>query len=291
MAMFSMTGYGKGVAEKGALKVTVELRSVNHRFLDVALKLPRSLQFAEAVLREAISARFSRGHIDVYLSVDDSRERSGAVLDEKLAEDYLKIAKRLREMGFADDLGAAALTRVPELIKAPEPDEKDEELLEAIREALGYAADALSEMRRGEGERLKKDIEEKVASIEELVLGVRARAPEALKEYREKLTERIREALGEVELNESLVLTEACIYADKVAVDEEITRLFSHIENYREIISGASPMGKKLDFLTQEVNREANTIGSKCNDITITKLVLELKNVIETVREQVQNIE
>ena len=213
------------------------------------------------------------------------------MLDEKLAEDYLKIAKRLREMGFADDLGAAALTRVPELIKAPEPDEKDEELLEAIREALGYAADALSEIRRGEGERLKKDIEEKVASIEELVLGVRARAPEALKEYREKLTERIREALGEVELNESLVLTEACIYADKVAVDEEITRLFSHIENYREIISGASPMGKKLDFLTQEVNREANTIGSKCNDITITKLVLELKNVIETVREQVQNIE
>ena len=127
--------------------------------------------------------------------------------------------------------------------------------------------------------------------MEEMVRGIKARAPEAMREYREKLTERIREALGEATMDEGRILTEAAIYADRVAVDEEITRLFSHMANYREIISGSTPMGKKLDFLTQEVNREANTIGSKCNDITITKIVLELKNVIETVREQVQNIE
>lgn len=289
--MFSMTGYGKGVAAKDGLQVTVELKSVNHRFLDVAFKLPRNLQFAEAVLREEISRRFSRGHIDVFLSVEDSRERSGAVLDVKLAEEYLKIGATLKGMGFENDLGVAALIRIPDIIKSPEPDAGDEELVAAIREAAAAAAATLAEMRLSEGERLKKDISGKVDDMEEMVRGIKARAPEAMREYREKLTERIREALGEVTMDEGRILTEAAIYADRVAVDEEITRLFSHMANYREIISGSTPMGKKLDFLTQEVNREANTIGSKCNDITITKIVLELKNVIETVREQVQNIE
>lgn len=289
--MFSMTGYGKGIAANGGLQVTVELKSVNHRFLDIAFKLPRSLQFAETVLRDEISRRFSRGHIDVFLSVDDSRERSGAVLDEKMAREYLKIGWVLKEMGFKDDLGSAALVRIPDIVKAAEPDAEDEELIAALREAAAAASDALAQMRLSEGERLKDDILGKVSDMERMVKDIKERAPEALKEYREKLTERIREALGEVAVDESRILTEAAVYADRIAVDEELTRLYSHMANYREIISGASPMGKKLDFLTQEVNREANTIGSKCNDLKITKTVLELKNVIETVREQIQNIE
>lgn len=289
--MFSMTGYGKGVAAKEGLQVTVELKSVSHRFLDVAFKLPRSLQFAEAILREEISRRFSRGHIDVFISVEDTREHRGAELDVKLAAEYLKIAETLKEMGFKDDLGSAALIRVPDIVKAAEPDAGDEELIQTIREAAAAASEALAQMRLSEGERLKDNILGKVSDMEQMALAIRERAPEALKEYREKLTERIREALGEADVDESRILTEAAIYADRVAVDEEITRLFSHMANYREIISGASPMGKKLDFLTQEVNREANTVGSKCSDINITKIVLELKNVIETVREQVQNIE
>lgn len=289
--MLSMTGYGKGVAEKDGLKVTVEFKSVNHRFLDIAFKLPRCYQFAEKIIRDALSASVSRGHVDVFMNVEDGRESGRAVLNEKLAADYKKIAVRLTELGFADDVTASVLLRVPDMVESSEPDEGDEVLKEIVASAAVAAAKALREMRLTEGKRLEKDIECKVAAIKKLLDEIALRAPEVVSEHREKLRERVSDAFADVQIDENRLLGEVAIYADRVAIDEEITRLNSHIENYTEIIRSDGAKGKKLDFLTQEAGREVNTIGSKCNDLYITKRVLELKNVVETIREQIQNVE
>lgn len=289
--MNSMTGYGKGVAEKDGIKVTAELKSVNHRFLDLSFKLPGMYRFAEGIVRAVISSRFSRGHIDVFLNVEDAREGGGAVLNERLAADYLKIGKRLGEMGYVNDITAAVAVRVPDMVETALPDENDETLSAAIAEAAEKAAKALASMRFSEGNRLEADIKEKVASMRAVVREIELRAPDVVTEHRLKLEERVREALAGAEVDEARLLNEVAVYADRVAVDEEITRLKSHIENYFEIMAAEGPKGKKLDFLTQEAGREVNTIGSKCNDLYITKRVLTLKNIVETVREQVQNIE
>ena len=289
--MYSMTGYGKGICEKDGLKVTVELKSVNHRFLDIAFKLPRCYQFAEKIIRESLTARVSRGHIDVFLNVEDGRENGGAVLNERLAADYKRISEKLAMMGFENDVTASALIRVPDMVESSEPDEGDCLLSEAVAEAAANAVGALLEMRFAEGMRLEKDLADKVRTLKTLLDEIALRAPEVAKDHREKLRERVSEAFADVEIDENRLLGEIAVYADRVAIDEEITRLNSHFENYGEIIRSDGAKGKKLDFLTQEAGREVNTIGSKCNDLYITKRVLELKNVVETIREQVQNIE
>ena len=289
--MYSMTGYGKGICEKDGLKVTVELKSVNHRFLDIAFKLPRCYQFAEKIIRESLTVRVSRGHIDVFLNVEDGRENGGAVLNERLAADYKRISEKLAMMGFENDVTASALIRVPDMVESSEPDEGDCLLSEAVAEAAANAVGALLEMRFAEGMRLEKDLADKVRTLKTLLDEIALRAPEVAKDHREKLRERVSEAFADVEIDENRLLGEIAVYADRVAIDEEITRLNSHIENYGEIIRSDGAKGNKLDFLTQEAGSEFNTIGSKCNDLYITKRVLELKNVVETRREQVQNIE
>lgn len=289
--MFSMTGYGKGIAEKDGLKVTVEFKSVNHRFLDIAFKLPRCYQFAEKIIREALTAEVSRGHVDVFMNVEDGRDSGRLVLNEKLAADYKKIAAKLVSLGFADDVTASVILRVPDMVESMEPDEGDDVLNGVVFEAALYAAKALGEMRLAEGKRLEKDLLDKVATMKKLLDEIALRAPEVVKEHRVKLRERVTEAFEDVQIDENRLLGEIAVYADRVAIDEEITRLNSHIENYREIVAASGAKGKKLDFLTQEAGREVNTIGSKCNDLYITKRVLELKNVVETIREQIQNVE
>ena len=255
-AIYSMTGYGKGVAEKDLRKITVEIKTVNHRFLDLLFKFPRNFQFAETPARAMISGALKRGHADVYLNYEDNRVSEGVNLNEELAAGYKKLGERFSALGITDDLTASALIKVPEMVRQTELEDDEETLLKLISEAAEEALSNLLTMRKAEGERLADDIRSKLDGIAEAVNEIKKRAPEVA-----------------------------------ANIDEELTRLTSHIANYREILDEGGAVGKKLDFLTQEANREVNTIGSKCNDLQITRLVLQLKNEIEMVREQIQNLE
>lgn len=289
--IYSMTGYGKGVAEKDLRKITVEIKTVNHRFLDILFKFPRNFQFAETPVRATIGGALKRGHADVYLNYEDNRVSEGVSLNEELAAGYKKLGEKFAAMGINDDLTASALIKVPEMVRQTELDNDEETLLALITEAADKALENLLGMRRAEGIRLVNDIRLKLDGIASAVAEIKTRAPEVAKEYSSKLSQRISDALGEVELDQSRLATEVAFFVDRANIDEELTRLASHIANYREILDEGGAVGKKLDFLTQEANREVNTIGSKCNDLRITKLVLQLKNEIEMVREQIQNLE
>ena len=289
--IYSMTGYGKGVAEKDLRKITVEIKTVNHRFLDLLFKFPRNFQFAETSARAMIGGVLKRGHADVYLNYEDNRVSEGVNLNEELAAGYKKLGERFAALGITDDLTASALIKVPEMVKQTELDDDEETLLKLISEAAAEALNNLLAMRKAEGERLANDIRLKLDGIAEAVAEIKKRAPEVAKEYSEKLSARISEALSTPEIDDSRLATEVAFFVDRANIDEELTRLTSHIANYREILDEGGAVGKKLDFLTQEANREVNTIGSKCNDLQITRLVLQLKNEIEMVREQIQNLE
>ena len=289
--MYSMTGYGKGIAEKSERKITVEIKTVNHRFSDFTFKMPRNFQFAEGALRTLLSAKIKRGHADIYLTYEDNRVNASVALNEGLAIAYTDIAAKLDEIGFSNDLTAHAIIRIPDMVKTSALEEDEELLLELVKEATGQALDNLLAMRKAEGARLVEDVKKKLNDIEEAVETIAKRAPEVSEEYREKLTERVKEALDATEIDEGRIALEVAVFIDRANVDEEITRLRGHIAHYRDIFNEGGAVGKKLDFLTQEANRETNTIGSKCNDMQITKLVLFLKNQIEMIREQIQNLE
>ena len=289
--MYSMTGYGKGIAEKSERKITVEIKTVNHRFSDFTFKMPRNFQFAEGALRTLLSAKIKRGHADIYLTYEDNRVNASVALNEGLAIAYTDIAAKLDEIGFSNDLTAHAIIRIPDMVKTSALEEDEELLLELVKEAAGQALDNLLAMRKAEGARLVEDVKKKLNDIEEAVETIAKRAPEVSEEYREKLTERVKEALDATEIDEGRIALEVAVFIDRANVDEEITRLRGHIAHYRDIFNEGGAVGKKLDFLTQEANRETNTIGSKCNDMQITKLVLFLKNQIEMIREQIQNLE
>ena len=289
--MYSMTGYGKGIAERNERKITVEIKTVNHRFSDFTFKMPRNFQFAEGALRTLLSAKIKRGHADIYLTYEDNRVNASVALNEGLAIAYKDIAAKLEEIGFSNDLTAQAIIRIPDMVKTSALEEDEELLLELVKEATGQALDNLLAMRKAEGARLVEDVKKKLNDIEEAVETIAKRAPEVSEEYREKLTERVKEALDATEIDEGRIALEVAVFIDRANVDEEITRLRGHIAHYRDIFNEGGAVGKKLDFLTQEANRETNTIGSKCNDMQITKLVLFLKNQIEMIREQIQNLE
>ncbi|MBR2349812.1 MAG: YicC family protein [Clostridia bacterium] len=289
--MYSMTGYGKGIAERSERKITVEIKTVNHRFSDFTFKMPRNFQFAEGALRTLLSAKIKRGHADIYLTYEDNRVNASVALNEGLAIAYKDIAAKLEEIGFSNDLTAQAIIRIPDMVKTSALEEDEELLLELVKEAAGQALDNLLAMRKAEGARLVEDVKKKLNDIEEAVETIAKRAPEVSEEYREKLTERVKEALDATEIDEGRIALEVAVFIDRANVDEEITRLRGHIAHYRDIFNEGGAVGKKLDFLTQEANRETNTIGSKCNDMQITKLVLFLKNQIEMIREQIQNLE
>lgn len=291
--MFSMTGYGKASAEKEGKKVTVELKSVNHRFLDLSIKLPKTFNFADDIIRKAIQDAFSRGHIDVYVNYENTRgEPVNLSVNEMLADEYVEIAKNLSEKyGIINDFSTTSLLRMQDVIIQQTVAEDEEELVALTKEATLNAIVGLKEMRAKEGISIKADILGKLNLIETMLKEIIIRAPGVVNTYRDKLAVRIKEILGAVAIDENKLINEVAFYSDKIAIDEETSRLSAHIVNTRDILKLNEPIGKKLDFIVQEFNREANTIGSKCNDLSITGYVLSLKNEIEKIREQVQNIE
>ena len=289
--MNSMTGYGKGVAESAGRKVGVEIKSVNHRFLDMNIKLPRTLGFAEDIIRSEVKGAVTRGHLDIYVNYE--RESGGKIsMDEQLARDYCTMAaKAAMKFSIINDLSVSALFRMPEVVVVKEEDEDEEAVGKLVEQAVREALKGLSVMRAKEGEMLMRDFSEKLANISAFVDEVEKIAPVTVEEHKNRMRERITEMLGDVAFDEARLMNEAAFFADKVAVDEEIARLRSHIAHFKDICAAGGALGKKLDFIVQEMNRETNTIGSKCSDSKIAQCVISAKCEIEKVREQVQNVE
>lgn len=295
----SMTGFGRGEYTDGKRNMVVEIKTVNHRYADITIKMPRRYSFAEDKIKSAIKAHIRRGKADVFVMVENIGDSDVSVqINEELAKQYLEKMVSLRDAlgepeGFNDQLSLLQIAGLPDVIKTTPAAEDEEEIMQALLIPTLQAAQNLDKMRATEGEKLAEDLLAKGENLKTLLDQVAARAPQVATDYTAKLRERITELIGNsVQIPEDRILVEAAIFADKCAIDEEITRLNSHIMQLRDIVSTSNqPDGKKLDFLVQEMNREANTIGSKANDITITGYVLDLKSEIEKIREQVQNIE
>lgn len=291
--MYSMTGFGKGTFALDGRELTVELKSVNNRFLDISMRLPRVLSPLEDTFRHALQDRLSRGHVDVYVNYRNQREDAKSVrVDTQLLGAYLTCARTAaRELSITDDLTLSKALTLPDVTEIV-PAEEDQEALQQLgKTAVELAIDALLAMRRGEGSRLKKDLTARMDTMEGYAAAIEKRAPGVAEDYRVRLTERVNEMLGETEVDRSRLATEIALFADKAAIDEEIVRLKSHLLHFRELLEAEEPVGRKMDFLIQEMNRECNTIGSKANDAALTDLVLLCKAEIEKLREQIQNIE
>lgn len=290
--MFSMTGYGKGVCAEEGVELTAEVKSVNNRYLDLAIKSPRIFLAQEERIRAIAREHISRGHVDIFISYTDKREKEKSYyVDLSVARAYQQAAMQLKAAlpGVADDTTLSFYLRLPDVVRTEESSAADEVLEKLLERALHEAFSSLSAMREKEGERLKGDLLSRMQVIERLTEAIAARAPHVAEEYRKKLTERIEEYLAG-KVDEARILTEAAVFADKCSIDEELTRLRSHIKAFREICALAQ-VGRKLDFLVQEFNRECNTICSKSSDKEITANALQMKNEIEKVREQIQNLE
>lgn len=292
----SMTGYGRAEGSFEGVSVTVELRSVNNRYLDCAVKMPRAYLFAEDALRERVQSKVGRGKVDVFVNITRTGgEALSVTVNEELAKAYIGALWRLYELGGGQkvkpDYYAADLARFPDVLLVEKQEEDQEAVKGWLLEVLDRALDDFNAMRAREGEKLAADILSRADAIETLTAAVEERSPQTVAEYRARLEARMREVLQNTQLDESRILTEAAIFADKIAVDEETVRLRSHLSQLRDMLGTGGAVGRKLDFLIQEFNREANTIGSKCNDIEISRTVLEIKAEIEKIREQIQNIE
>lgn len=291
--IMSMTGYGGAKGEVNAITVSAELKSVNNRYLDVSVRLPKSCMFAEEAVRSAVQNHISRGKVDVFITVDTSRaEEVTIAVNEPLAEAYVRAVRQVaQKYELKDDLTALSLLRFPEVISTEKSDTDRDAVTEAIGRMLEEALAEYDTMRSREGAKLCQDLLSKLEDLEKKVSFVEMRSPETVREYREKLLARMRDVLGEAGVEEARILQEAAIYADKIAVDEETVRLRSHIAQFRQMLEGGSPVGRKLDFLVQEMNREINTTGSKCADKEIAETVIAMKAELEKIREQIQNIE
>lgn len=291
--MRSMTGYGKGTASSAGLTVTAEIKTVNHKFFDWNMKMPKGFLFVEDDAKKAVAGAVSRGHVDLYLTVEKQTAEAGEYrTDAALARMYVDSARQLSEtLGVPFDITASSLMKNPDIVTLSETEIDDETVRKVTLQAVSEAVSALVAMREREGAALAADLSEKLASIEASLEEVKKEAPRAVAEYRRKLRARIDEALGQPPLDEARLATEVALFADKCAIDEEISRLGAHIAAMRALISSQGQVGRKLDFLVQEMNRETNTIGSKANDLAITERVLAMKNDIEKIREQAQNAE
>lgn len=291
----SMTGYGRARQTLNGRDITVEVKSVNNRYLDTTVKLPRAYIFTEDAIKQRVQKAVSRGKVDVFVTIDSTGADEAVVtVNEPLAKSYLEALRKISALNpsmLRGEYSAVDVARFPDVLTVT----KAEEDLESVqRDICAVADEALANynaMRAVEGEKLAADIGARLTTIETLTGKVEARSPETVKEYREKLTARMQEVLQSTTIEESRILTEAAIYADKIAVDEETVRLRSHVSQLRTMLTSDEPMGRKMDFLIQEVNRESNTCGSKCNDVEIARVVVELKAEVEKIREQVQNIE
>lgn len=291
--MLSMTGYGKGEYKEGGVELTAEVKSVNNRYLDVVIKSPRVFSPCDELIRSLVRKKITRGHVEVYVNLTDGREKEKHMsVDLALAKAYVDAANAVGRAfpGIKDDLSITSVLKYPDVITEKKDDGADEFLLAALKSAVEQALTNLNSMRLTEGEKLKSDMLSRVDEIERLVGVISLRAPDVVNDYREKLKARMEEYLKEVPVNEEKLLNEVAAFTDRCNIDEELTRLRSHISQFRSICKD-DLVGRKLDFLIQEFNREANTICSKSNDIAITQAGLSLKNEIEKVREQAQNIE
>lgn len=291
--MLSMTGYGRGEYNSGEVELTVEIKTVNNRYLDVAVKAPRVFAAHEETIRGTVREKLTRGHADIFISYTDSRLREKSLrLDENAARSYMEASKKISGLfpELLNDVTVNSLMRFPEVLRATDTASADGELLSAMQSALLSALENLNAMRAAEGDKLKADMLSRMEVIEKTVKEVELRAPAVAQNYAQKLEAKISKILEGAEIDKARILTEAALFADKCNIDEELTRLKSHIAQFREICN-EKLVGRKLDFLVQEFNRESNTICSKSNDIEITRLGLSLKNEIEKIREQVQNVE
>lgn len=289
----SMTGFGRCEIAQDNRKFTVEMKSVNHRYLDVNIKMPKKLNFFENTIRNELKNYISRGKVDVYISYEDYSENNTSVRYNKdIATVYLQYLNQMAEdFNLDNDIRVSTLSKYPEVFIMEEQNIDEDELWKDLGKAIAGAAENFVQTRIAEGENLRKDMLNKLNGMLKLVDYITERSPEIVEEYQAKLTEKIRELLGDNQMEESRVLTEVAIFADKVCVDEELVRLRSHIETTGKTLTEGGTIGRKLDFIAQEMNREANTILSKANAMDISNCAIELKTEIEKIREQIQNIE
>ena len=289
----SMTGFGRCEVAENNRRFTVEIKAVNHRYLDVNIKIPKALNYFESAVRSELKRYISRGKVDVFITYEDLSEHTCKVRYHKeVAQEYLLYLRQMAEdFGMDNDILVSSLSNYPEVFTMEETGVDEEELWKELQRAVEGAAKMFVESRVTEGERLKEDLLEKLDGMLELVDFISERSPQLVAEYRRKLEDKVKELLGDSTLDESRLLTEVTIFADKICVDEEIVRLRSHIETTREALREGGSIGRKLDFIAQEMNREANTTLSKSNDLEISNCAIELKTEIEKVREQIQNIE
>lgn len=288
-----MTGFGRYALEHDGREMIVELKSVNHRYLDIGFRMPRAISFVEDTLRGVLSSELSRGHVDVFVFYRNNRADARKVnVDMKLLGEYLAAAREAAAaFNLRDDVGLSSALRLPDVTEIIEADENREEVCRLAGEACRAACRELKAMRAREGAKLHEDLHGKCSIVENIASSIAERAPQVVEEYRIKLNERIEKLLGAVDVDRARLATEVALFADKAGIDEEIVRLGSHVTQFRAMLDGTEPAGRRLDFIVQEMNREFNTIGSKANDGEIVNLVISGKGEIEKIREQVQNIE
>lgn len=289
--MFSMTGYGRATGEIEGRQLTIELKSVNHRFLDLSFRMPRNLMFLEDEARKMIGARLSRGHVDVFMTYRNLRSDAKTVsVDRALFDAYAKALDTVADAGLRDDRSLMTIARMPDVLVITEAEEDQDALRALLRLTLGQALDQIADMRAREGVEMAADLKCKVDAIERMVGEIEVRYPQTVAEYTARLRASIEELIGQ-EVDETRLLTEVAVMADRSAIAEETVRLHSHVQQLRECFEKAEPVGRRLDFLVQELNREVNTISSKSQDIPITRLAVDCKAEIEKLREQLQNVE
>ena len=289
----SMTGFGRATVASDGREITIELKSVNHRYLDLAFRMPRHIGFIEDVLRQLLSEQLSRGHVDIYVNYRNTRmDARTVVIDEALMGAYLTAARKAAaQYELKDDISLSTAMRFPDVTDVIEAEEDRDAVAALAREAALRAVTALKRMRAGEGERLCNDLLNRVTTVESIAAKIDTRAPFVVEEYRTKLSERIESMLGGVEVDRTRLATEVALFADKASINEELVRLASHVTEMRKVLGSDEAAGRRLDFVVREMNREFNTMGSKANDAEITNLVIAGKGEIEKIREQVQNIE
>lgn len=289
----SMTGFGRAVAETDGYVITVEIKSVNHRYFEFSSRIPRQYGFLDDKLKSYINSRVSRGKVECYVSIDAlNTEAAQVVVNNTLASAYVSALKELSaNYGLKEDFGASTVARFQDVLVVKKADEDEEKIWSYVKSVTDTALDKFIAMRTVEGEKMKNDISSRADYILSCVEYIEKRSPETVKEYNDKLVERVHDLIGDVSLDEGRIIQEVAIYADKVAVAEETVRLRSHLDQLKAFINSDEPVGRKMDFLVQEINRETNTIGSKANDVDIARKVVDIKAEVEKIREQIQNIE
>lgn len=290
----SMTGFGRGTTKEGSSRsFTIEIKSVNHRYFDLNLKMPRNLLSLESKIRGCLKEKINRGKIDIFITQNVySNDDMEVKFNDQLADSYVNCLKEIKERyETKDDISISLISKFPDVVSVEKKEKDSDEVWNDIKEPLNEAIEELVTMREKEGKKLKDDVTKKCCIIQELLKDIEKRVPLVVKNYKERLSDKINELLENSDIDESRIAMEVAIFADKAAIDEEVVRLNSHITQLKDTLEKSEPVGRKLDFIIQEMNRETNTISSKANDLQIVNLTINMKNYIEKIREQIQNIE